>query len=139
MTRIDVEAMDIVKGRTQRPAAVARLVQLVPPARVDLVDEAMSRIGRRRADSDLDWPPLWLAYELAWRVKRAHAGDVPLRGEAGEVIDVAAYVDSVGRHRRVYRLHTDGVFVGEFKTSAELGRKVDLATLVEDDRPPALA
>ena len=63
-TRIDVEAIDIVEGRTQRPAAVARLVQLVPPSRVDLVNEVMWRIGRRRLDDGLDWPPLWLVCEL---------------------------------------------------------------------------
>jgi hypothetical protein len=31
-TRLDVEAMDITKGRTDVPAAVARLTQLVPVA-----------------------------------------------------------------------------------------------------------
>ena len=55
-----------------------------------------------------------------------------LRGEAGEVVDVIAYIDTAGRDRRVYRLPTNGVFIGEYKTSEELGRKVDLATLVED-------
>ena len=40
-TRLDVEAIDLAKGRTEMPAAAARLVQLVPPARVDLVDEVL--------------------------------------------------------------------------------------------------
>jgi len=31
-TRLDVEAIALAKGETDRPAAVARLVQLVPPA-----------------------------------------------------------------------------------------------------------
>jgi len=50
-TRLDVEAMDITKGRTDMPAAVARLTQLVPPspAHVDLVDEALVRVGRRES------------------------------------------------------------------------------------------
>lgn len=59
-----------------------------------------------------------------------------LRGPAGEVIDVIAYIDTAGRDRRVYRLHKGGVFIGEYKTPDELGRQVDLATLVEDDPPP---
>jgi hypothetical protein len=37
-TRVDVEAIDIEKGRTDRAAAVPRLVQLVPAHRDDLVD-----------------------------------------------------------------------------------------------------
>jgi hypothetical protein len=42
----------------------------------------------------------------------------------------------------VYRLSRHGVFVGEYKTPEELGKVVDLATLVEDDpgydtTPPA--
>ena len=47
-TRLDNEAIDLAKGRTERPAAVARLVQLVPPARVDLVDEVLVSVGRSR-------------------------------------------------------------------------------------------
>ena len=39
------------------PAAVARLAQLVPPARLDLVDEVLVRVGRRDL-SVLDWPPV---------------------------------------------------------------------------------
>ena len=34
-TRLDNEAIDLTKGRTEMPAAVARLAQLIPPARVD--------------------------------------------------------------------------------------------------------
>ena len=32
-TRLDNEAVDITKGRTEMPAAVRRLVPLVPPGR----------------------------------------------------------------------------------------------------------
>jgi hypothetical protein len=63
-TRLDVEAMDIAKGRTEMPAAVARLVQLIPPARVDLVDEVLVGVGRREL-SALDWPPISLVHQLA--------------------------------------------------------------------------
>jgi len=37
-TGLDNEAIDLAKGRTDVPAAVARLAWLIPPARVDLVD-----------------------------------------------------------------------------------------------------
>jgi hypothetical protein len=58
---------------------------------------------------------------------------VRLRGKSGEVVDLFAYTDTAGRDRRVYRLSRHGVFVGEYKTPEELGKVVDLATLVEDD------
>jgi hypothetical protein len=74
-TRLDVEAIDVSKSRTEMPAAVARLVQLVPPARLDLVDEVLVRVGRRDL-SVLDWPPVGLVHQLAYRVKRVHLGEV---------------------------------------------------------------
>jgi hypothetical protein len=46
-TRLDNEAIEVANGRTEMPAAVARLVQLVPPARLDLVDGVLVRVGRR--------------------------------------------------------------------------------------------
>lgn len=140
-TRADVEAIAITKGEADKPAAVVRLAQLVPPARLDLIDEAMVRIGRRTADR-MSWPPFALVAELAWRVKRLHAGEMRLRGESGEVVDVITYVDKMQQTRRVYRLQRHGVFIGEYKTPEELGKAVDLATLTEDDpgqtaTPPA--
>jgi hypothetical protein len=71
-TRLDVEAIDLAKGRTEMPAAVPRLVQLVPPARVDLVDEVLVAVGRRELSITLDWPPIHLVHQLAYRVKRVH-------------------------------------------------------------------
>jgi hypothetical protein len=35
-TRLDNEAIDIADSRSELPPAVARLVRLVPPARLDL-------------------------------------------------------------------------------------------------------
>ena len=78
-TRIDVEAIAVTKGETDRSAAVARLATLVPPTRVDLVDEVMTRIGTRKADRK-DWPPYALVCELATKVKATHLGEVKLRG-----------------------------------------------------------
>lgn len=132
-TRLDVEAIDIAKGRTERPPAVARLVQLIRPGRVDLVDEVLSRIGRRPSTAKA-WPPFDLVCELAWRVKRAHCGEMRLRGEGGSVVvDLIRYIDTAGRDRQAFRVHRDGVFVGEYTSPGDLARQVDLATLVEDD------
>ena len=61
-TRLDNEAIDVAKARTEMPAAVARFVQLVPPARVDLVDEVLVRVGRRDLNLTLDWPPVHLVH-----------------------------------------------------------------------------
>ena len=77
-TRIDVEAIAVTKGETDRGAA-ARLATLVPPTRVDLVDEVMTRIGARKVDRK-DWPPYALVCELATKVKATHLGEVKLRG-----------------------------------------------------------
>jgi hypothetical protein len=53
-TRLDVEAADISHGRTDIPAAVARLAQLVPPARLDLVEGVLVRVARRDLSMTLD-------------------------------------------------------------------------------------
>jgi hypothetical protein len=131
-TRVDVEAIDINKGRTDRAAAVPRLVQLVPPARVDLVDEVLSRVGRK-SSSAMRWPPYMRVCELAAAVKAVHLGEVRMRAPGGVVVDVIRYRDKMQQDRRVYRLTRHGVFVGEYKTPAELGKVVDLAELVEDN------
>jgi hypothetical protein len=136
-TRLDNEAIDVAKGRTETPAAVARLAQLVPPARVDLVDEVLVRVGRRDLALSLDWPPIHLVHQLAYRVKRVHLGEVRMRGPNGVVVDVIRYRDKLGYDRRCYRLSRHGAFVGEYKTPEELGKVVDLAELVEEDRQSA--
>jgi hypothetical protein len=59
-----------------------------------------------------------------------------MRGPNGEVVDVARYVDKqLGYDRRVYWLSKHRVFVGEYKTPEELGKQVDLATVVEEADP----
>ena len=62
-TRIDVEAIAVTKGETDRGAA-ARLATLVPPTRVDLVDEVMTRIGARRSTARTGRRTPWSA---SWR------------------------------------------------------------------------
>src|SRR6266566_5911340 len=131
-TRLDVEAINVAKDRTDRPAAVGRLALFVPPARTDIVDGVLVAVGRRDPVG-FKWPPISLVHELAFRVKRFTLGEVRLRGPGGEVVDVIRYTDKMGYDRRVYRLHQRGVFIGEYKTPEELGKVVDLATLVEDE------
>jgi hypothetical protein len=92
-TWIDVEAIDIVKHRTDMPVAVARLALLVPPARVDLVDDVLAAVGQSIPGHRTAWPPPERRYELAYQVKRVHAGEVKLRGPNGEVVDLATLVE----------------------------------------------
>ena len=114
------------------PPAVARLALLVPPARQDLVDEVLERIGRRDPGR-FSWPPIGVVHELIHRVGDVHRGEAKPRGPKGEVVEVIDYVDKTWSRRQVYRLSRRGVFMGEYKTPGELGRQVDLAELVEDD------
>jgi hypothetical protein len=127
------EAIAVAEGRTEIPVAVPRLVQLVPPARVDLVDEVLVRVALRYLTRTLDWPPLHLVQQLAFRVKRVHLGEVRMRGLNSEVVEVIAYRDTLGYDRKVYRMSRHGAFVGEYKTPEELGKVIDLAELVEED------
>jgi hypothetical protein len=130
-TRIDVEAIAVTKGETGRGAAVARLATLVPPTRLDLVDEVMARIGTRKADRK-DWPPYRLVCELVTRVKATHLAEVKLRGPDGETVEVVSYVDKMQTRRDVYRLRRHGRHVGDYKSVEDPGKQVDLATLLED-------
>ena len=135
-TRLDNEAIDIAEGRTEMPAAVPRPARLIPPARIDLVDEVLVRVGRRDLNLALDWPPIHLVHQLAYRVKRVHLGEVRMRGPNGEVVDVIAYRDKMQQDRKIYRLTVHRVFVGEYKTPEELGKVVHLAELGKDDPGP---
>ena len=135
LTKMDNEAIGLDRGRTDLPSAVARLAQLVPPARVDLIDQVLVAVGRRDISGRLDWPPIHLVHQLAYQVKRVHLGEVRMRGPNGEVVDVIQYKDKLGFDRRCYRLTRHGVFIGEYKTPEDLGQVVDLAELVEEEGP----
>jgi hypothetical protein len=110
------------------PATAGRLVQLVPPARVDLADEVLARIGRRRIATLHLAPVRVTIVELAFRVKRFHLGEVRLRGSDGATVEVVAYIDTARRDRLVYQLRRGGQLAGESKTAAELGRRLGLGT-----------
>ncbi len=136
-TQLDVEAANITKGGTDMPAAVARLTQLVPPARTDLVDEVLVLVGRRDLNLTRDWPPVQLVHQLAFRVKRMHLGETRMRGPEDVIVDVIRDRDTMQQDRRVYRAMTRlGVLVGEYKTPDELAKVIDLAELVEDEGAP---
>jgi hypothetical protein len=131
-TRLDNEAMDITKGRTDIPAAVARLTQLIPPARVDLVDEVLVRVGRRDLDHTRDWPPVHLVHQLASGSSACTLERCACAARTASWVDVIRYRDKMQQDRRCYRLTRHGVFVGEYKTPEELGKVVDLGQLVEE-------
>jgi hypothetical protein len=92
----------------------------------------LARVGRRDLNLTLDWPPVHLVHQLAYRVKRMHLGEVRMRRPGGVVVDVLRYRDKMQQDRRVYRLTRHRVLVGEYKTAAEPAKVVDLAELVED-------
>ena len=45
---------------------------------------------------------------------------------------MVSYVDKMQTRRQIYRLKQNGVWIGDYKTVDELGKHVDLSTLVED-------
>jgi hypothetical protein len=101
--------IDLAKGRTEMPAAVARLAQLVPPARVDLVDEVLVGVGRRDLSITLDWPPAHLVHQFAHRVKSVHLWTGAHAGPNGEVVDVIRYRDKMQQDRRAQGLAEGGM------------------------------
>ena len=134
-TGIDVEAIAVTKSETDRGAAVARLATLVPPTRVDLVDEVMTRIGTRKADRK-DWPPYSLVCELVAQAKAVHLGEVKLRG--------AQRRDRGGGGLQRTRCRPAARSTGSSGTasssatsrrSRSSAKHVDLSTLVEEDEP----
>jgi hypothetical protein len=131
-TRAAVEAIDITKDRTTKEAAVARLVLIVPPARVDLVDRVVDVVAQDMSREQPSWPPADEVRELVHRVRRVHLGEIGLRGPDGVTVDVLSYVDGMGIAREVFRTMQGGVVVRECRTAEELARLVDVDTLVED-------
>ena len=81
----------------------------------------------------LDWPPVHLIHQVAFRTKAAHLGEVKIRGPNGVVVDVIRYRDKMQYDRRCCRVTRHGVFSGEYMTPDELGKVVDFAERVEDD------
>jgi len=78
-TRLDVEAINVTNGRTETPGGPAS--GATRPARaLDLVDEVLVRVGRRQRSEQLDWPPIHLVHQHAYRVKRLHLGEARMRG-----------------------------------------------------------
>jgi hypothetical protein len=61
---------------------------------MNLVDEVLVRVGHRDL-SVLDWPPISLVHQLAYRVKRVRLGGAHA-GPSGEVVDVIRCTDKLG-------------------------------------------
>lgn len=124
-------AGDVARGLVPRSAAVATLA-LVAPCRSDVVATVRGRIDavpRRH----LEWPPRSVQLALLNSTERVTLGDVRLTGPGGVTVEHVTYTDKLGYTRRVLRLKRHGVFVGDFRTVAELGREVDLSTLREQE------
>jgi|SRR5918995_173917 hypothetical protein len=128
------EAIAVAEGRSDMSAAVARLVRLIPPTRVDLIDELLYLVVRRALSATVDWPPANLLQQLVYRLKQVHAGEMPEElAQVIDLVDVIRYRDKMQYDRRCYRLTRHGMLVGEFMTPEEFGKVVDLAALAEDD------
>lgn len=130
-TKIDVLAIDLAKGRTVMGQAVPVLALCMPPGRLDLVDEVLVRIGTP-TDAKLDWPPQHLRYELGFKLKQIHSGELRMVGPDGLAVEVASYVDTMQTRRRVYRVSQGGAVKGEAKDLGQLAKLVPLAELREE-------
>ena len=128
-TRAGTAASAVGHGWTTRAAAVAAL-SLVAPCRPDVVGTVRARIGSVRPRM-VEWPPLPVQIELLDSAERVTLGLVKLTGPGGVTVEHVTYTDKLGYTRKVLRLRRHGVFVGDFRTVAELGAEVDLADLRE--------
>lgn len=131
-TKIDVLAIDLAKSRTMMAQALPVLVLCMPPGRVDLIDEVLLRIGTP-TDAKLDWPPQHLRYQLGFKLKQVHLGELALVGPDGVRVTVETYTDTTQTRRRVYRVTQDGELKGEAKDAAALGKLVGYIELREED------
>lgn len=61
--------------------------------------------GRRDLNLTLDWPPVHLIHQVAFRTKAVHLGEVKMRGPNGVVVDVIRYRDKMQYDRRCCRAH----------------------------------
>ena len=127
-------ASDVARGLIPRAAAVATLA-LVAPCRSDVVATVRGRVGAVPL-RELEWPPRSVQLELLVSTERVTLGHVRLTGPGGVTVEHVTYTDKLGYTRRVLRLKRHGVFVGDYRTVADLGREGDLATLREQDDPP---
>ena len=85
------------------PAAVARLVRLVAPSRLDLVDEVLLPMVAGISTSP------WTGRRCTWCISSPTGWsgctlEVRMRGPNGVVVDVIRYRDKMQQDRRVYRL-----------------------------------
>ena len=133
-TRAGTAASAVGHRRADRAVAVAAL-SLVTPCRPDLVRTVLGRL-RSVPQAAVEWPPLSVQIDLLESSELVTLGVVKLTGPGGVTVEHVTYTDKLGHTRRVLRLRRHGVFVRDYRTVAELGRDVDLATLREQEDPP---
>jgi hypothetical protein len=130
-TRAGTLASAVVRGVTTRPSAVAELA-LVAPCRTELHERVLARIASVPS-AEVEWPPRSVQIGLLDSSIRVTLGTVKLTGPGGVTVEHVTYTDKIGHTRRVLRLKRHGVFIGDFRTVAELGRHVDVSTLTEEE------
>jgi hypothetical protein len=132
-TRAGTLASAVARGATSRGHAVAAL-SLVAPCRPELSSRVRGRVGSIPAAA-VEWPPRSVQIDLLASAERVTLGDVKLTSPGGVTVEHVTYTDKLGHTHRVLRLKRHGVFVGDFRSVEELGRRVDVATLRDDGEP----
>ena len=132
-TRAGTLASAVARGVTTRRRAVAELA-LVAPCRTELHERVLARIGSIPA-AEVEWPPRSVQVGLLDSAIQVTLGDVKLTGPGGVTVEHVTYTDKIGYTRKVLRLKRHGIFVGDYRTVEELGRHVDVGTLVEEETP----
>jgi hypothetical protein len=130
-TRAGTLAGAVARGETSRGHAVAAL-SLLAPCRPELHARARVRIASVPA-APVEWPPRSVQVTLLNSSERVTLGGVRLTGPGGVTVEHVTYVDKLGYTHRVLRLKRHGVFVGDYRSVAELGREIDVATLQDEE------
>jgi hypothetical protein len=133
-TRAGTLASAVTRGATTRGQAVAAL-SLVAPCRPELSERVRGRVGSL-PPADVEWPPRSVQIDLLSSAERVTLGDVTLTGPGGVTVEHVTYADKLGHTHRVLRLKRHGVFVGDYRTVADLAREIDVASLRDDDGEP---
>jgi hypothetical protein len=132
-TRAGTLASAVARGSVTRGQAVA-VLSLVAPCRPDLSARVRARVGSVPT-AEVEWPPRFVQIDLLSSAERVTLGLVKLTGRGGITVEHVTYTDKLGHTHRVLRLKRHGVFVGDYRSVADLAREVDVASLREDGEP----
>jgi len=133
--RLDAEvgraAADVAHGCLDTPHAVARIA-FAARGRLDLLDRVIAT-ERLLSGAELGpSPPAAAVLELLTAARRIVAGEVALVGPAGVRVKQRTRIDPDGRPRHVLQVSSRDRLVRECRTTGELARHVDLASLTPD-------